>query len=573
MNEKDGHSGTPDSEDHSRTHEGGDAPTGKNEAPIVDIVNLCIRTDAGVPILADISTRIPVGTVRAFVGESGSGKTTLALALCGRVRPGLATSGGQVNVAGADPFALSSPALRDYRRNCVAWLGQDPALSLTPWHSVRKVLTEALGPGAADDDVIANLARSGLPEPATLLDRVPSQLSGGQRRRVALARAMARHPQVLILDEPTSGLDAAAVHEVLDTLRVLREATTTIILITHDLGLARTFADTITVMDGGVLVETLPAAQFGNAASQAARKLLAADLSAPAVEARPPESVSAGFAGSRKAEPSVRTSHEVADHAVRMPDGPSRKRESGTTSIRDDATILELTDLDVRIPGGRRITDPMNLVITRGSGTAVVGPSGIGKTTIANALVGLAPARSGTIALRGEVLAPRYQQRTREQRLALQLIVQDPTRSLNPAVTIRLQLARAVRRAHPGFTRHQVTEQLAQLLDAVHLEPDILARRPPNLSGGQSQRVAIARALAHGPQVLICDESTSALDPTVQLDILDTLRALRERGVALIVITHDSGVAEHLCDTRLTLAMNHSHSITTANAGVGQNAG
>ena len=527
---------------------------------MIDIDHLSIATEAGRPILADVSADIDDGTVRAFVGESGSGKTTLALALCGRIRPGLHRTEGSVRVGSDDPFMLSAAGLRAFRRDRVAWLGQDPALSLTPWHTVRKMLTEMLG-GHADNDALSReLERAGLPDPTALLDRFPSQLSGGQRRRVALARAMMRHPRVLILDEPTSGLDSLAVEEVLDTLRSLRDETTTILLITHDLALAARFADTVSVLERGKLVETLPAARLRKGAvSRAARQLLAADLNGG----------HGGETARQLREPGrqeERKGHDANRRSSGPEAAPSSEDEADAETVRACTPVLELNDLDVRIPGGRLITDPISLVVMEGSGTAVVGPSGIGKTTIVNALVGLAPARAGKIVLGGDELALGYEDRTRGQRLAIQLIPQDPARSLNPAVSVRRQLSRALRRAQPGCTRVEINRGLMEILQAVSLDPEILKRNPANLSGGQCQRVAIARALAHGPKVLICDESTSALDPTVQREVLDTLKALRKRGLALLVITHDMGVADYLCEARLTLAADHTHIYEPARA-------
>ncbi len=517
---------------------------------MIDMDRISIGTESGVPIVNAVSTSIEGGTVRAFVGESGSGKTTLALALCGRIRPGLVKTSGGVSVGGEDPFALSAGRLRVFRRDRVAWLGQDPALSLTPWHTVRRILAEAVGYRCDDDVLTRLLKRAGLEDSTTFLDRLPNQLSGGQRRRVALARAMARHPRVLILDEPTSGLDEAAITEVLDTLQSLREETTTIIFITHDIGLAARFADTISVLAKGKLAETLHASRlYSEATSREARALLGADLG------RSPQILTAH--GQSAGETTTLTMEGISSRRLPLDRNTLKGERVGAT--KRVSPVLELRDLDVRIPGGRLITEPLNLAVRDGSGIAVVGPSGIGKTTIVNALVGIAPARAGTVMLQGERLAPRYQERPRAQRLAIQLIAQDPARSLNPVVTVRRQLLWALRRAQPGLARSDINGSLMRILEAAHLDREILDRRPANLSGGQSQRVAIARALAHHPKVLICDESTSALDPTVQREILDTLRDLRGRGMALLVITHDMAVASYLCDDALCLTTDHRY--------------
>ncbi|AZZ42051.1 hypothetical protein C0Z11_06885 [Acidipropionibacterium jensenii] len=294
------------------------------------------------------------------------------------------------------------------------------------------------------------------------------------------------------------------------------------ILITHDISVAARCADQITVLEAGRVAETGPAARvLGAPESPAARALVAADLG----------------------------SHGSRPRPLRVAAGEAARQQTP----REDA-LLSLTGLQVGIPGGPVLADGIDLELAAGAATAVVGPSGTGKTTLVNAVVGLSPARCGRIALRGQTLAPRYQDRTREQLLAVQLVPQDPARMLNPALTVRRQLTRALRRSRPDLDRVGVRDGLEEVLDAVRLDPVILDQRPPSLSGGQSQRVAIARALAHRPAVLICDESTSALDPTVQREVLETLVELCRSGLAILLVTHDRGVAGFVCDSVLELA-------------------
>ncbi|GAB3617422.1 ABC transporter ATP-binding protein [Okibacterium endophyticum] len=473
-----------------------------------------VRNEAGLPVLDRLGTHVGTGEVRAFVGESGSGKTTLALTILGQIRPGLHHHSGSVAVAGFDPLRAHTMALRAYRRKTVAWLGQDPGLSLTPWLTVRQLLSEAGDARRMPDERLADLlAPLRLEKPHTLLDRRPADLSGGQRRRIAFARAIARQPEVLILDEPTAGLDQQAINDVLDAFSMLRtHSNVTTLFITHDLAIAERVADTISVLHQGRLVETKAAADLRTAPrSGVTRTLLAAEL---------------------------RTNAH----------GPAPTRQA-------DAPILELRDLEIVTPAGAPLTEPLNVTIGPGEGVAILGPSGIGKSTLAGTIIGSHSQAAGNVLFCEEPLASRFELRPRGLRRAIQLIPQDPAASLNPALTVRTQLQRAVRRAEPTLTRHAVDRRIESILQQVHLPSDLLQRRSPSLSGGQAQRVAIARALAHRPRLLICDESTAALDPTAQRGILDTLNELRARtGLALIVITHSPNVAAYTCDRVLELS-------------------
>lgn len=486
---------------------------------------LDVRNESDYPVLDRVSTSISDGEVRAFVGESGSGKTTLALTVLGQIRPGLHHHAGTVTVADVDPLRSPRGALRAYRRTTVSWLGQDPSLSLTPWRTVRQLLNEACGIRRAPDEQLTGmLASLGLDEPHTLLDRVPAELSGGQRRRVAFARAIARNPEVLILDEPTSGLDHQAIDDLLAAFTELRtHSAVTVLFITHDLVIAERVADTISVLHQGRLVETRAAEDLRREPRrEATRALLSTELGA-----------------------SPRTA--VVDPRLNCP---------------NTTPVLELRRLDVVTPAGTRLTDPLDATVHAGEGLAILGPSGIGKSTLASTIVGSHAAAGGSTLFEEEPLPSRFESRPPELRRAIQLIPQDPAASLNPALTVRTQLRRAVHRADPALLRSAVDRRIEEILQQVHLPSDLLHRRPPTLSGGQAQRVAIARALAHRPRLLICDESTAALDPTVQRGILDTLNELRTgAGLALIVITHYPKVAAHTCDRVLELSPSGHYAI------------
>lgn len=481
---------------------------GDGNGPLVDVRNLTIRDGAGRAVLDDVTISLGAGGALAVVGESGAGKTTLALALFGRVRAGLVVAGGEVRVAGHDVLRLRGHALRAYRRRCISGLSQDPALSLTPSMSVWALLRET--GCACREDALALLASVGLGNVSDVLDRRPGALSGGQRRRVALARSMASHPALLVLDEPTSGVDPQATSEIIDTVAHLRAETGCAVLaITHDLSVARRLGGDVVVMDAGRVVERGDAGLFDAPRGAYARRLVIAD--------------------------------ELSD-----------LRPASCAAVRPEP-LLRVRGLCVDTPDGRRAVENLSFDVRAGEGVALTGASGSGKSTVVRALTGQRPARSGTIELWvGEkglaALAPGYAKRSREELLALQVVPQDPATSLNPAIRVGRQLARACARRHPDWSGARRLERLRKLMALVGLDEGLLGAMPHAVSGGQVQRIAIARALAHEPRVLICDESTSALDATTQEGVLRMLARLRdETGVALIMVTHAPQVTRAMC--------------------------
>ncbi len=484
---------------------------------LVEVRGLSMRDESGRPVLDDVSLGLEAGGSLAVVGESGAGKTTLALALFGRVRRGLAVCAGEVRVAGEDVLRLRGRALRAYRRARVSGLSQDPALSLTPTMSVWALLGEAGCPSR--DDALALLASVGLSGVEGLLDRRPGALSGGQRRRVALARAMASRPRLLVLDEPTSGVDPETAAEVVDAVRGLaRTAGCAVLAITHDLSVARRLGGGVAIMDRGRVVEQGPCSLLHDPADDYTRRLVGADALSSLT---PPSAGEAAGAG----------------------------------------PLMRVRGLCVDTPDGRTAVSGLSFELGPGDGVALTGASGAGKSTVVRALSGQRPARAGSIELAvgpvgagaGEPAAlvpldPSYARRTRDQLLALQVVPQDPSTSLNPAVSVGAQLRRACARRHPEWSRARCAGRAAELMRAVGLDEGLARCLPHEVSGGQAQRVAIARALAHEPRVLVCDESTSALDSTTQEGVLATLARLRdETGVALVMVTHAPQVARAMC--------------------------
>jgi peptide/nickel transport system ATP-binding protein len=404
-----------------------------------------------------------------------------------------------VTIDGSDPFALDRGALRALRRTRVALVGQDPMSRLCPSHRVRDVVGELAPPGANRDSAIADaLTRAGLPDDAEMLRSRACELSGGQRRRLALARALVRAPALLLLDEPTGGLDALRARRVTTELRALAARGTTIVLASHDLDHVRQVADAVIGIEDGRVSPVVRRASRAGAASQ--------------------------------------------------PRAAAAAKRLRATSVR-------------ALAGGRVIVDDMTLSVDEGATLALVGPSGCGKTTLLRYLAGLAPG-SGEVLLDGTALARSVRDRRADQRRRIQYAAQDPLGALNPTRTVAATLARPLRR-HGALGKPAATRAAAALLEAVALPSALLHHRPDELSGGQRQRVALARALAADPQVLLCDEITSALDEQTSERVLEMLRARQlETGLTIVWATHDLALARRFSDA--TLDLDHTRSQLSA---------
>jgi peptide/nickel transport system ATP-binding protein len=481
-----------------------DAPTvvdgpPRTAAVLAGVDGLGVVVDPARTILDGVTLTVHEGRHLGLVGPSGCGKTTLGLALLGHLRPGLRVVSGRVLVAGHDLLTASAAVRRTIRRRTVGWSGQDPAAALTPTMRVRSAVRE-LDPSRRRDgpDPGELLARLGLDDPA-LLRRYPHELSGGQLRRVALARALAAGPRLLVLDEPTAGLDPDSRRQVLDLLGTAVQARPfTIVLISHDRdAVDRLCSETVHLSDGRIV--------RGGTARREPRNR---ELPVPAPDADPQRPGRRPSPGSRPAVVTVRGLR--ACH-----------RQTGRRVVTADGVDLDLH---------------------AGECVALVGLSGSGKSTLARCLVGLHRPDTGTVSLDGTPMPATVTARTREQRCAVQLIPQDHASTLHPLRTVGRTLARALQRRLPRTTAVR-EEDVRALLRRVQLEPDVVDRRPDQLSGGQRQRVAVARALAVQPRVLICDEITSALDADVATAIVDLLRALgSELGLAVLLITHDQAL-------------------------------
>ena len=459
--------------------------------PLVRVEGLTVVNRTGARVLDAVDFTVDVGAAHALVGESGSGKTTAALSVIGGLGPGLIRRSGTIVADGTEPGEASAAELRRLRRR-IAYVGQDPGSALTPTMTVGRLLGELRADGVDLDGVLTSV---GLPMEASFRRRYPHQLSGGQRRRLALARVLASDPRLLIVDEPTAGLDADNVERILGVLETARrERGIALLVITHELAVAQSISETMSVLEGGRVVEAGATDRlFSAPASTALQAITAARRS---VDAQRPEPVQG--AAEVLALSGVTVSHGAADSPLFAP-----------------------VDLRVR----------------RGEAVALVGPSGVGKSTLARAVVGLHPLREGTITVDGHPPG-----RIARGAPPATLVPQDPDTALNPVLQVRT----SIRRSLPG--RRNDGQRVGELMEVVGLPSELAARRPSGLSGGQRQRVALARALAGEPTVLICDEVTSALDTVTEARILDLLDGLRSsRGVALVVITHSRAVATRLC--------------------------
>ncbi|MFE0178407.1 ABC transporter ATP-binding protein [Streptomyces sp. NPDC059002] len=470
----------------------------------VGVEGLTVAGPDGRLLLDGGQLEVRPGRVTALVGPSGSGKTTLLRAVAGVLPPGARRVAGRIEVLGRDPLELGAADLRALRRHRIAYLGQDPGTGLNPRMKVRRLVAE-LAVDRGPDALRAQLDEVRLPVGQGLENRRVGGLSGGQQRRVALARALARRPAVLLLDEPTAGLDPFVRDEIAGLLRHLAaHHRLAVALSCHDTDLVARLADDVVDLSRAGRATPLPAPRTAVRQDRPA-DTAPASRTGPAPDAAPKLTV-AGL-------------HAAFTHRGR------------------------------RVP----VLHGVGLTVTAGSSTGIVGASGSGKTTLVRAVVGLHRPAEGTVTLDGVRLHPTAHGRTRAQRRSLQLVPQDPLGTLNPSRTVGDALGRPLR-LHGRATRAEAGGRVLELLENVGLPANFADRYPHELSGGQRQRAAIARALAADPDVLVCDEVTSALDDRTADAVMDLLAELREsRSLALVLISHDLRLVASRTDELLVL--------------------
>ena len=568
-----------------------------SDPAVLRVENLTVAVaELGVEIVSEVSLSVPPNHTLGIVGESGCGKTTVAMALLGFARPGTQIVGGRITIDGRDVLSMSSSDLSRARGRVVSYVPQDPSRALSPGMPVRRQLEEILDPRAskADREALLREAWEGaqLPYTQDMLGRYPHQLSGGQQQRVSIAMALVCQPSVIVMDEPTTGLDVLTQSRLLDVIGGLRDGrNVSIVYVSHDLGVVRNLVDTVAVMYAGRVVEFGAAESvFTDPRHPYTRRLLEAiprarhdtrrlrGIPGSAVE---PWDRPEGCAFAPRCELRVHHCDELPELAplpgsagrlVRcwraserfgVPVDPDAMVFPASASSEADPDLLEVIDVVAgyrgkRIGAGRRREPTIALrgasfSLERGSCLAVVGESGSGKTTLGRCLAGLHRPSSGEIRFAGQALAGLAQARPPDLRRRIQLVFQDPESSLTPHMSVRRIVRRPLRQFF-HLSRAQEAARVAQLLDQVHLPITVIDRVPRELSGGQKQRVAIARALAAEPELLICDEITSALDVAVQASILELLSELRRTtALAMLFVSHDLAVVRSISDRVLVL--------------------
>ncbi len=497
----------------------------------------------------DVSLTIAPGEIHAVVGESGAGKTTVANALIGLIeRPGRVT-GGTMRIGGVILDAATGKGHGLQLGRDIGVIFQDPMTSLNPLFTVESQLTETmrfhLGLGASEARLRALdlLQAVGIPEPERRLKSYPHQLSGGQRQRVVIAAALSCNPRLLVADEPTTALDVSIQAQILALIKDLaRTRGLGVMLVTHNMGVVAETADRVTVMVRGKAVEQgLVAEVLRHPRHAYTQGLLAA---VPRLDRRL-ERFAVLSEGVGKAETARR-----AIAALK----PVASRASVEPMLRVDNLVVDYTSRGW-LPGSRgrtlRAVDGVSFDVRRGETLGLVGESGCGKTTVASVIAGLVKPTSGQVLLEGRPIAGATATgRTRQaSRQALQMIFQDPYASLNPRMRVGAILAEPVLFYRLAATKAEATQDAGLLLEAVGLDRAHADRFPFAFSGGQRQRISIARALGARPRLLICDEPTSSLDVSVQAQILNLLKDLRDAtGLTMLLISHDLAVVRQMCD-------------------------
>ncbi|WLT07909.1 ABC transporter ATP-binding protein [Bartonella apihabitans] len=497
--------------------------------PLLDVQNLSVSYfDNGRwnEVTHNVSFKLESGEALALVGESGSGKTTTAQAILGLLQPNARIENGQILLNGEDLGRFSKSRLEALRGKVMSLIPQDPSSSLDPLMKIGNQIGEifrihkACPPRQIKSRVVELLREVGLDEPELRAEQYPHELSGGMRQRVLIAIAIALKPQLIIADEPTSALDVTVQKRILDLIDDIRlNSGASLLMVTHDLGVASDRADKIIVMNGG-RVEEAGESQIVLSSPQQdyTKKLVANDPSLTLVSPRP--------------------------------------KRSG-----DGKTIVEVKNLVIDYAGKQsfRAVDDLSFKVNRGTTHAIVGESGSGKTSTIRALCGFIRPSGGTITIDGSDMMHLKGEELRNFRRRIQLVSQNPFGSLDPHYTIGKIIEEPLLN-YPHENKEVRRARVLELIDQVELPKTVFDRLPRGLSGGQRQRVAIARALVLNPEIVVLDEAVSALDVTVQAQILALLERLQnDYNLTYIFVSHDLSVVRQISDS--VTVLKHGHEV------------
>ncbi|MBD9430664.1 ABC transporter ATP-binding protein [Achromobacter sp. ACM03] len=503
-------------------------PAGDTSTAILAIRNLSVEVaGAGNRVVRNLSLDVHAGETVCVVGESGSGKSVTSLAVMGLLPPGvLGVSAGSIRVEGEDVVTATQRRLREMRATRMAMVFQEPMTALNPVHTVGKQVDEVLRlhrkqmSAAERRAKVLDMFRSvHLPDVERIFEAYPHQLSGGQRQRIVIAMALILEPKLLIADEPTTALDVTTQKQILALIKELQvKHQTAVLFITHDFGVVAEISDRIVVMNRGDLIE-----------SGTRNEILA----------EPKQSYTRRLVSS---VPSLVPSRREAPAGMPVLHVKGLGRTYGTKSslFSRQAARNVIAAADV------------NLTLRKGEILGIVGESGSGKSTVARCIVRLIEPTAGHMMMGGEDLSTLSGSALRPVRRRIQIVFQDPYRSLNPRRTVGESIIEGL--LNFGVAREQALKRAGETLSVVGLSPDAMNRYPHQFSGGQRQRICIARALVMDPEVLVADEAVSALDVSVQAQVLELLEQVRQRtGVGVLFITHDLRVAAQICDTIMVM--------------------
>ncbi len=523
------------------------APQDRSTAPVLSVENLTtsfLVDGVWKPVVRDISFSVAPGETVAIVGESGSGKSVTSLSIMRLLQKETSRIEGRVMMGGRNILDLPESEMRNVRGNDVAMIFQEPMTSLNPLFTIGDQISEALlchspmSKAEARAETIRLLEKVRIPSAASRFDEYPHRFSGGMRQRVMIAMALASRPKLLIADEPTTALDVTIQGQILDLIKVLQEEEgTSVLFITHDMGVVAEIADRTVVMFRGDAVETGNTEDiFLRAKHPYTRALLSA----------------VPMLGSMKGE-SQPMRFPIIDASTGLPNAVAEATDtvqSGRKPILEVKNLVKRFDIHAgmlgKLKGRVHAIEDVSFSLQPGETLSLVGESGCGKSTTGRAIMRLIEPEGGSVTLDGQDVLKMDRRQLREMRRTMQMIFQDPFASLNPRMTVGAAIAEPYLEHKLGTTR-QAREKVADLLERVGLQADMAARYPHEFSGGQRQRVCIARALALDPKVIVADESVSALDVSIKAQVINLLLDLQASlGLAYLFISHDMAVVERV---------------------------